>query len=385
MDKNLKTIFLFTFSFIIIFYAALLAENKKQETTSIQKPEKKIEASDTDKKLEVNYKDGKIYVFARGASVGEVFAEIAKQAKIEIKVDEETSKGKMTYLVNNKELKQGIEEILNIIGLRDLAISYKEKEIDAKGKKTYVVDKVEIRKRNKEEMAKIEEDEQKEADERARQRDKEYRELFEKMAKEKHKVTKALKDFTDPKITQKEKTKIMTYFRQESFETPEDKALLKNIYLDTKYNELQGAVEMGLAHVIMDHPEEKDKEYLLQLLKKRKMGMVIYSLKFIWDERFIPELIKIVKDKNEFPIGRSQAAEILGAHQVKEAVPVLEEALLQMWGKENITQVWHALSCITGLYYYIENGKIKTTTEKPIVGDKKDYRKIFEEKKKGEK
>lgn len=311
-----------------------------------------------DVELAIEYKDGKLNLFTRSKTVGEIFKEIEKKAKIEITVDEGTAQKKASIFILDKTLKEGIEAVLNSIGQRDLAISYKEvaKSPGHQVTSQYGINKVEIRKRSKAEMEKIEETEQKEADEWARQRDKEYRELFERMAKEKNKVAKALSDFANPKATQKQKTQVMTYLRQATIES-KDKPLLKMALADSKYAKLQEAIEMGYIHAVGDKPEESDKEFLLGLFKARKNLFLMYALKFTWDERFIAVLTDVVRDKNVAPIGRSLAAEILGFRNVKEAVPVLEEALAQMWGKENITYVHHALTEITGMTYDVINGK----------------------------
>lgn len=334
----------------------------------------------SDIELAIEYKDGKLNLFTRSKTVGEIFKEIEKKAKIEINVDEETAQKKVSIFVSDKTLKEGIEAVLNTIGQRDLAISYREvselasERVSQLGtdtsqtrkpanpqtsQPTYEISKVEIRKRTKAEMKKIEEAEQKEADEWARQRDKEYHELFARMEKEKNKVAKALSDFSNPKASQKQKTQVMTYLRQATIE-PKDKPLLREAYRDLKFADLKGAIAMGLIHAIADNPEESDKEFLLELFKTKEMGgMLMYSMKFIWDDRFIPELIKVVKDTTEYSGERSTAAEILGVRKVKEAVPALEEAFLEM---EDVTSIHSALFNITGLYYRVKNGKLEKST-----------------------
>ena len=62
--------------------------------------------------LDVQYKNGKLLVYASGKTAKEVFSEIAKAAKIEIIVDEETGKRKTSLMIKDKNLKEGIENIL---------------------------------------------------------------------------------------------------------------------------------------------------------------------------------------------------------------------------------------------------------------------------------
>lgn len=304
--------------------------------------------------LDVQYENGKLLVFARGKTVKEVFAEIAKVAKIEIIVDEETGKEKTSLMFKDKSLKEGIESILNLIGLRNLAISYKE--VTNEDKKTqdtaaYEIAKVEIRKRTREEMKKVEAEEEKTRQEEYQKKEKWYKNLFKDMGK-KGKLEGMLKDYAEGK----EVDGINTYLRQATIK-PEEKPLLKKALWEPKYEELRGAIAMGLIHAIGDNPEESDKEFLLELLNKRKIDFLMYSMKFIWDDRFIPGLTDIVRDTTRAEITRSTAAEILGVRKVKEAVPALEEALAQMWGGENITYVHHALTEITGMTYDVINGK----------------------------
>ncbi len=153
-------------------------------------------------------------------------------------------------------------------------------------------------------------------------REQEYRELFEKMDKEHNKIARALKEYVDPKTSAGKKTKLRTYLRQTSIDDPEDKKLLKGASLDPKYAPLLGDVHMALLHAIQQHPEESDKEFLLDLLRKKiPTGWLMYAMLDVWDERYVPFLRDYAKRGGDVSI------EILGPQKVTAAVPVLELVL----------------------------------------------------------
>jgi hypothetical protein len=153
-------------------------------------------------------------------------------------------------------------------------------------------------------------------------REQEYRVLFDSMDKKHNKIARALKEYADPKTSDAKKIKLQTYLRQTSVDRPEDKMLLRGASLDPQYASLLPDIHMALLHAIQVHPEESDKEFLLDLLRKKiAPGWLMYTMLKVWDERYVPFLLEYAKE------GDDVSVEILGRMKVAAAVPVLEQVL----------------------------------------------------------
>jgi hypothetical protein len=179
-------------------------------------------------------------------------------------------------------------------------------------------------------------------------REQEYRTFFEAMDKKHNKIARALKEYADPKTSDAKKIKLQTYLRQTSVDRPEERKLLKGALNDFRIQgEIISDIQMALMHAIQDHPEDSDKEYILELLEKKEgnIGWLYYTMLKIWDARYVPYLMDLAKN------GRPSAIEILGRAKVKEAVPLLEN-LLNDHQSENVrAEAIMALRQITGNEY----------------------------------
>jgi hypothetical protein len=166
----------------------------------------------------------------------------------------------------------------------------------------------------------------KELERRVAERDRAYREFFEEMDRKRNKIARAIKEFVDPKTSESRRDRIRTYIRQASISNPEDKETLKAAVFDPRFEMLLGDIELALLHAIQERPEPKDKDFLVDMLNRNIMpGWLVYAMvkPEIWDERFVPWLLKMSSE----PPRSYETIEILGRMKVKQAVPVLEEAL----------------------------------------------------------
>jgi hypothetical protein len=183
------------------------------------------------------------------------------------------------------------------------------------------------------------------------QREREYRELFARLDKERNKIARALKEYFDPGTSEKEKVKLRTYLRQTAVKDPEDKKLLKGASLDPQYAELVGDLQLALLHAIQDRPEESDKDYILDLIRRDiPPGWLLYAMLNVWDDRYVPYLIASAE------IGSWSSIEILGSaktsghDKVMTAIPTLERLLKHPRGEVR-QAAYDALTILTGKKY----------------------------------
>jgi hypothetical protein len=225
--------------------------------------------------------------------------------------------GTVTLSSQGKKPEEVVDKILAAAGEKNFLTEYSRKP-GAK-KDDFLLTKITVVKKG---VPRILEKDEKEVMAGMDKREREYQELFARLDKEKNKIARALKEYMDPKTTRDEKIKLRTYFRQTPIDEPEDKLLLKGVTLDPYYGELIDDLQMALLHAIQDRPEESDKEYILDMLRKNQPpGWLMYAMYNVWDERYIPYLLQYVKRRS------CMAIEVLGEMKVKEAVPYLEEAL----------------------------------------------------------
>jgi hypothetical protein len=214
-------------------------------------------------------------------------------------------------------LEEGVSRILAAVGEKNLETEYAN--TPGAGKDGYKIEKVAVVKLADPAVQKA-----KEAEINAMmlKREQDYREFFALMDKEGNKIARAIEEYVDPGTSQAKKTKLRTYLRQTPVDDPQDKKVLKAASLDHKYAPLLEDIHTALLHAIQDHPEESDKEFLLDLLRKKiAPGWLLYAMPKIWDQRYVTFLIDYAKIGDYVSIG------ILGAQKVEAAVPVLEEVL----------------------------------------------------------
>lgn len=333
--------------FMIVSILALVPKAFSQEKLMKADPPS---TSSNASSLEVTWSNNLLSVKARGVELADLFKVIGVKAMVPVEVDPGIIR-KVTIEIKNQNLEEGINKILEVAEGKNLAVEYVRKP--GTGKDEFKVNKITV-------VRKGVSKEQSEAEIMAaiRKRDQEYREFFDHMDKEKNKIARALKEYKDPNTSKDRKTKLRTYLRQTTIDDPEDKKLLKGALLDPENKfELVSDLQMALMHAMQDHPEESDKEYILELLKRKdnRVGWLYYAMLNVWDDRYVPFLIEGAK------AGSGMNIEILGRVKVKESVPYLEEALKS----EDPIQsqaAFDALKHITGKkyeykFYHPEKGK----------------------------
>ena len=297
-------------------------------------------ASVTQKKpvMEVSFKKGFLQIKAKDANIRELLTAICEKAAVGLSLDPMIN-GRVTIDFQGS-LMDGVRDVLITTGGKNFAVEFVKKP--RKAHDEFAIDKISILRK-----ATIEEPTAAEIQAAILKRDQEYRELFAKMDKGRNKIARALKECVDPKTSAEKKIKLRTYLRQTPIDDPADKRLLKGASLDPQYSEILDEMEMALLHAIQDKPEESDKEYILDLLRRDiKPGWLLYGMLDVWDDRYVPYLLEYVKK------GGSTAIEILGRAKVKEAVPLLEKALYDKDGEVR-KSAYYALLKITGKEYEV--------------------------------
>lgn len=295
--------------------------------------------------MDVKYDAGRLSVKVTQADLSKLLQRISEASGVPIEIGPGVS-GKVTISLSTVPLEEGINRILETAGEKNLATTYAKKP-GAK-KDEFKIEKITVvraapaaqRATDAEIVAAIS------------KRDQEYRDFFAKMDKERNKIAAALKEYKDPSTSDAKKRKLRTYLRQTPVDKPDDKKLLKGASLDPRYSHdpVLGDIHMALLHAIQAHPEESDKEYMLDLLQRKiPPGWLMYAMVNAWDERYVPYLLDYAKQ------GDDVAIEILGAQRVKAAVPVLEEVIKN----EKINMSFrgtavNSLWLITGKRYQIE-------------------------------
>jgi len=301
---------------VAVFAASTFAQDKP--ATVVPAPEKSVPAigGPAVGVMNVKYAAGKFSVKAEKADLPQLLKKISEASGIPVEVGSGVT-GTITISFVDLPLEAGINRILETAGEKNLATEYAKKP----GSKNdeYKIEKITVVKKAD---PKLEKEREAAINAAMQRREQEYRELFAKMDKGRNKIARALKEYTDPRTSDDEKRKLRTYLRQTSVDDMEDKKLLKGASLDPKYSPLLSDIQMALLHAIQDHPEESDKEFLLDLLRKKiPPGWLMYAMLKVWDDKYVPFLIDYARRGSDLSI------EILGAQKVKEAVPVLEVVL----------------------------------------------------------
>jgi len=300
---------------------------------------------------EMKYEAGNLSLKADKADLATLLKKISLASGVPIEVGQGVS-ATVTIEFVGLNLEDGVNRILAAAGEKNLSTEYTKQP--GQKKDQYRIDKIVIMRKGSAATPAG-------APLGIVNRDHEYREFFEKMDKEGNKIARALKEYSDPKTSNQEKIKLRTYLRQTTIDDPADKRLLKGALKDPQVRgEIVSDIQMALLHTIQDHPEDSDKEYVIELLEKREnnIGWLYYSMLDIWDARYVPYLMESAKD------GKPSAIEILGRAHVKEAVPLLED-LLKNHKNENVrAEAIMALRQITGKEYKWEEVPSGTNKKK---------------------
>lgn len=109
----------------------------------------------------------------------------------------------------------------------------------------------------------------------------------------------------------------------------EEKALMKDILLNSTDSALREEVSIAMVHAVLNNREEADKEFVLKWSKRENslaQNDVVHVMDMVWDVKFIPELIRILRTGANVSV-RMAAARSLGRHQVKESLPELKDCV----------------------------------------------------------
>jgi len=307
-------------------------------------PQKTLVAPVAAATMDVKYDKGLLSVKAQKADLVELLKKIALAVALPIDVGQGIS-ATVTVEFAGLGLEDGLSRILAAAGEKNLAIQYAK--IPGRKKDEYKIDKIAVLRKAD---PKVIQEKDKEVLAGVRKRDQEYRDLFEKMDKDRNKIARTLKEFSDPHTSKDEKIKLRTYLRQMSINKPEDKKLLQGAALDPEYAPLRDDIQMALLHAIQEKPEDSDKEFILDLLRNKiPPGWLMYAMLKAWDERYIPFLLDYAK-RNDYV-----AIEILGRMKVHEAVPVLEQIIRDEKVDRSVRgSALDSLWLITGKRYQVE-------------------------------
>lgn len=137
----------------------------------------------------------------------------------------------------------------------------------------------------------------------------------------------------DPNISKAEKEKIFNkgHIWGLGGRTAEEKTLIKDVLLNHPNRDLRAEAGTAMVHAVMNNPEESDKDFVIKWTQKEKSIAVWdapYVMDKVWDKRFIPVMIEMLKNQAEW-MPRKNVAELLGRRQIKESLPYLEECIVK--------------------------------------------------------
>lgn len=135
----------------------------------------------------------------------------------------------------------------------------------------------------------------------------------------------------DLNVPQAEKSRILAKAKPSLLggREPEEKKLIKEILLHHPNEDLRKEVGIAMIHAIQNRQDSDDSEFILEWAKNVKVrdsGWAIYCMKNRWDNKYVPSLIRFIKEGISVA-DRSEAAKTLGGYKIKESVPYLEECL----------------------------------------------------------
>ncbi|OGR45376.1 MAG: hypothetical protein A2X35_03795 [Elusimicrobia bacterium GWA2_61_42] len=135
----------------------------------------------------------------------------------------------------------------------------------------------------------------------------------------------------DPNVPKEEKNQILAKAKPSllSGMDPAEKKLIKDILLYHPNRDLKGEVGGAMVHAVINNPEESDKDFVVEWVKKEKSLAVWnapYVMDRVWDVRFIPILLEMLKNPADW-MPKGNVAQLLARRQVKEALPSLAECI----------------------------------------------------------
>lgn len=289
------------------------APAQQSSTNSTESGEKSPKESVT-----VTYTGKELTVQAEKVDMVQLLKRVAAAAGLPIEIGEGVS-GTVSVSFTKLPLEQGISRILEAYGDKNLVVQYAKRE--SAGTDMLQIEKISILRSGTARSLGITATERRAALEA---REKEYRDFFDKMDRQKNKIARAIKEYQDPGTSGWQRGRIQHFLRGTSIDTPEDKQVLKAALLQIGLNQpLAADVQMALMHAIQDNPQESDKDYIFNLLEKGdyRIGWLYQAMLFAWDTRYVPHLMKQARSGSDISI------ETLGRMEVKEALPLLEDII----------------------------------------------------------
>ena len=133
-------------------------------------------------------------------------------------------------------------------------------------------------------------------------------------------------------------------------------SVLKDLALKSLYEDVREHAGLALVNSMLLDEKVMDIEFLMKWVQQEQgfgKTWAVDAIRLRWDDRYIPVLIELLKDKRWENV-RSKAARLLGDHNAVEAIPALEEALRGDRDRSVRSTACSALEKLTGKIYYIE-------------------------------
>jgi len=270
--------------------------------------------------LNVTYYEKKLSVKAEKSDITVLLKKVAEAAGIPIEMGAGVT-GTVSVAFTGLSLEEGISRILSAYGEKNLSVEYAKKPGALKD--AFVIEKIQILRGTNAGVTQMSVEERAAAREK---REREYREFFDMMDKDRNKIARAIKEYQDPDTSERKRIKLKSFLRGTSIDSPEDKKLIKGSLLDSRLKgEIISDLQMALMHAMQDHPEESDKDFILELLQRNdnRVGWLYYAMLKVWDPRYVPYLMQKARE------GSPSSVEILGRMRIKEALPLLEDIILE--------------------------------------------------------
>lgn len=250
-------------------------------------------------KVEFDPASGMLTVAVTDADLGELLGKIAEKSAVTIGVGAGVTK-KVSVSFSGLPLEQGVNAILSAVGEGNLAAEYTKQPGSAAG--SFRLEKIVVLRKGS-------------ADTPATA--KSGGGVPEKDAGA---LDRLLRQYGDPKTTRDEKLTLRRSIRRAA-KTPEEKAQLKRAVLDPRN---RGAIaeelQIALVQSMMSHPENSDKAYVLDLLRRESSpGTLVRAMVGSGDPTYVNYLMSAARERDLHAIG------VIGSLRVKQAVPVLQQ------------------------------------------------------------
>ena len=176
-------------------------------------------------------------------------------------------------------------------------------------------------------------------------------------------LTKIVNEINDPNTSPQRRGALTQQIPAST--KPETVAVLKDLALNSPYDKVRDRAGLALVNSAVLDGKIADPEFMVkwvEMAKDRYWGVT--TMRIHWDPSYAPIVIKILREDSSFAT-RGEAANALGVNKVAEAVPALEQALLDDDGGVR-SSAWGALESILGHEKFIEECENKYNSAKYI-------------------